>query len=203
MMNLSKVLYRLNKGDIKKAAEVLSRAFHNDADMKKLLPDEEVRKRKLKLIFEPFVRYGILYGEVYAPSSDIEGVSVWTLSSMNINTWRSLRSGFMGLMYRLDKEERVRFTEYGKEIDQKIKGILEQDHWFLFILGVDPKYQQQGFGTKLVKPMLERIDGEHFPVMLDTNKPKNLEFYNRFGFETAKEYQVLGNKHWGLVRQRR
>jgi ribosomal protein S18 acetylase RimI-like enzyme len=92
------------------------------------------------------------------------------------------------------------FTQYGLLLDQKMKGILEQDHWFLFILGVDPKYQKQGFGTAMLDPILGRIDQEKLPVMLDTNKKENLAYYGRFGFKVRKSYQVLGNKHWGLVR---
>lgn len=193
-------LYRIKKKDIPKAADVLSRAFHSGPDMKKLIPDDEARKLKLKMIFEPFVRFGILYGEVYAPSPKIEGVAVWTLSWRSINAWRSIRSGFMGLMFKFDKDEGKRFTEYGKEIEKKMKGILDQDHWFLFILGIDPSYQKQGFGKKLLEPMLDRIDSEKLPLMLDTNKKNNLGYYNRYGFEVRKEYHVLENQHWGLVR---
>jgi hypothetical protein len=49
--------------------------------------------------------------------------------------------------------------------------------------------------------MLERIDGENLPVMLDTNKQKNLAYYERFGFEVVNTYVVLENQHWGMVRR--
>lgn len=196
-----KELYRLNIRDIPRASSVLSSAFVNDPDLKKIIPGKKRRLEKLKIIFQPFVKFGILYGEVYAPSEKIEGVAVWNHSSKKeITFWRSIRSGFLGMVSKIKGPERKLFQQYGDEMDTYTRNIIEGEHWFLFILGIDPDSQRNGFGTRLLEPMLDRIDQEGLPVMLDTNKDANLGYYRRFGFDVEKEYKVLDNQHWGLVR---
>ena len=40
------------------------------------IPDASERKNKSHYIFEFLIRYGVLYGEAYATSSNLEGVAV-------------------------------------------------------------------------------------------------------------------------------
>jgi GNAT superfamily N-acetyltransferase len=196
-------LYRLDMEDVQKASSIMSRAFFEDPDLKMIIPDDDRRREYLKVMFQPFVRFGIIYGEVYVPTPNIEGVAVWNhSSSKSITTWRSIRSGFFGMVSKLNSEERKIFTRYGKEMDARTKYLLKGEHWFLFILGVDPDHQRKGLGTMMLKPMLKRADSENLPVMLDTNKEANISYYERFGFKVKSEYKVLDNQHWGLVREK-
>ncbi|MDG6225972.1 MAG: GNAT family N-acetyltransferase [Candidatus Thermoplasmatota archaeon] len=196
-------LYRLDKSDIKKGSEVLARAFFDDPDMMTLIPDPLMRRKKLPVMFVPFLRFGILYGEVYSPSRKLEGVSFWIRSEENdMNLIRSARSGFISLMFRMESSVMKRFSRYGKEIGENLEGIVKERHWFLFILGVDPEHQKSGYGKMMLEPMLERIDRDNIPILLDTSKEKNVPYYERFGFEVKKRYKVLDNDHWGMVRKR-
>jgi ribosomal protein S18 acetylase RimI-like enzyme len=193
-------LYRLKIDDIPKAAKVLSGAFFHDPDLEKVIPEDTERHNKLKIMFQVFVKFGILYGEVYAPSPKIEGISLWVPSkTKKITSWRAFRSGFMGMVSKLNATERKLFIQYGKEMDEHTLYLLKNEHWFLFILGVDPAHQMKGFGTQLLEPMLKRALSEKVPVMLDTNKEKNVAYYERFGFKVEKRYTVFGNQHWGMV----
>jgi ribosomal protein S18 acetylase RimI-like enzyme len=198
-----KDLYRLGLKDIKKASEVLGRAFFNDPDTMKILPDDDARKDKLKHFFRCFIKFGLLYGEVYAPSPNLEGISIWVHSSTKDITFRrSLRSGFMGLIFKVNGKALNVFGSYGKQMDEATKTVIDEEHWFLFIIGVDPKHQRSGYGKKMIEPMLKRIDDEKLPVMLDTNKQVNIGYYEKFGFDVVKTYRVLENDHWGMVRKR-
>jgi ribosomal protein S18 acetylase RimI-like enzyme len=197
-----KKLYRLRMDDVDRASEVLGRAFFDDPDIMKILPDDGVRKGKLKHFFRCFLKFGILYGEVYAPSSDLEGISVWVHSSTKDMTfWRNVRSGFLGLMFKVSGKALSIFGKYGKQMDEATKSVINEEHWFLFIIGVDPEHQRKGYGKKMIEPMLNRIDGEKLPIMLDTNKQNNVGYYEKFGFEVVKTYKVLENQHWGMVRK--
>jgi ribosomal protein S18 acetylase RimI-like enzyme len=118
----------------------------------------------------------------------------------DITFWRSLRSGFMGMVSKLNRDERMLFTRYGREVDENTKKTIDREHWFLFIIGVDTDLQRRGYGKDMIEAMLRRIDGEKLPIMLDTNKRKNVAYYEKFGFEVKRTYNVLGNDHWGLVR---
>ena len=110
-------LYKLGKEDLDKAAEVLGRAFFDDPDTRKILPDDKVRAEKLKHFFRCFVKFGTIYEEVYAPSSDLEGITIWVHSSTkDMTSTRSLRSGFLGLMFKVDGKAMKVFSSYGKQM---------------------------------------------------------------------------------------
>jgi ribosomal protein S18 acetylase RimI-like enzyme len=83
---------------------------------------------------------------------------------------------------------------YGRFVDNIHHKLLPCPHWYLQIIGVDPLYQGQGFTSRLVRPMLERIDSERMPCALDTNIDQNVAIYRRFGFEVISENKVPGTE---------
>ena len=61
----------------------------------------------------------------------------------------------------------------------------------IFWVNVDPKYQRQGIGTKLIEKVLTTIKSykgkfKAKTVLLTTTKPT---FYEKFGFKKLKEYK--------------
>jgi ribosomal protein S18 acetylase RimI-like enzyme len=65
-------------------------------------------------------------------------------------------------------------------------------HWYLLILGVEPDAQGQGMGGSLIAPILRRADDEGTPCFLNTHKPSNVAFYQRYGFTVVREEAVPG-----------
>ena len=66
----------------------------------------------------------------------------------------------------------------------------KEPHWYLAMLGVDPRHQGCGAGSALLAAQLERIDAEGLPVFLETTGRQNLPLYERFGFEILDEFQA-------------
>jgi GNAT superfamily N-acetyltransferase len=62
-----------------------------------------------------------------------------------------------------------------------------EPHWYLWVLGVDPPRQGQGVGSALLQPVLARADGEGLPCYLETQKERNVPFYQKHGFEVVVE----------------
>ncbi len=58
-----------------------------------------------------------------------------------------------------------------------------EPHMYLALLGVDPSAQGNGIGRLLLQPRLDYCDENGLPVYLETQKPDNLPFYERFGFK--------------------
>ena len=65
-------------------------------------------------------------------------------------------------------------------------------HWYLAVLGVDPRFQRTGAGGPLLQPVLARGDTEGLPAYLETQKPENVPYYRTFGFELVQELDVRG-----------
>lgn len=64
--------------------------------------------------------------------------------------------------------------------------------WYLGVLGVEPDRQGQGWGARLMKPVLARADAAGLPVSLETLREANVAYYRRHGFEVAVSRPLPG-----------
>jgi GNAT superfamily N-acetyltransferase len=62
-------------------------------------------------------------------------------------------------------------------------------HFYLRAIGVDPSAHGRGFGSSLVRPMLERADARQVGSFLQTATRDNVSWYERFGFTIAATYR--------------
>ena len=75
-------------------------------------------------------------------------------------------------------------------------------HWYLMVLGVEPAHQGQGIGRRLIAPVLRQADAAGLPCYLETELPRDVEFYTRHGFAVAEEGHVpgVGLHYWTMSR---
>lgn len=76
----------------------------------------------------------------------------------------------------------------------------EVPHWHLGPVGVDPARQGQGVGSALMQAFCAHVDARGDAAWLETDKPTNVRFYERFGFEVSHEEDVLGVRNWYMLR---
>jgi ribosomal protein S18 acetylase RimI-like enzyme len=77
---------------------------------------------------------------------------------------------------------------------------LREPHWHLGPVAVDAHLQGQGIGRVLMAEYCARLDRMNAIGYLETDKPGNVVFYEKFGFETVAEAQVVGTSNWFLRR---
>jgi len=77
----------------------------------------------------------------------------------------------------------------------------DERHWHLGPISVDAHLQGRGIGSKLMQVFCARVDAAGEEAYLETDKPVNVRFYERFGFEVVGEQTVLGVPNWFMIRQ--
>ncbi len=199
-------LVRLAEDQVKPAAEALARAFQDDPLMAHFIPDASRRKSLLPRWYRMVTRNGVLYGEVYATSASLEGVAAWfPPGKAKITSWRMIRVGGLSLVYfylrTRDVVSRVMsYLEYTSELQERHAPF---PHWYLFPIGVDPIFQGKGYGSRLLRPMLVRIDQENLPCYLETDTERSVSIYQHYGFEVVERGIVPGSEvsHWAMLRE--
>ena len=194
----------LTREQIGPASEMLTRAFFNDSKLTFVLPDEGIRKERGRHLFSFELRYGINYGRVYATSPALEGVAVWLPSERSeITFWRAMRSGGMSLQKGLGKDTMKRLLSFSDMVDAYHKRHAPTLHCYLFFIGVDPRFQGKGFGGKLLRPLLDRMDQKDMPCYLNTQNEKNIPLYEHFGFSIVEQVRLPGTEilHTGMLRK--
>jgi hypothetical protein len=74
--------------------------------------------------------------------------------------------------------------------------------WYVELIGVEPRFQGSGLGTRMLASVLERADGDGAPTYLETAQPNNVGYYERFGFHVVEEVTLIphGPPHWTMIR---
>ncbi|WP_375480060.1 GNAT family N-acetyltransferase [uncultured Nostoc sp.] len=65
-----------------------------------------------------------------------------------------------------------------------------EPHWYLAILGVEPKQQGKGYGSALIQKILQECDRTQTPAYLESSNPSSVPFYERHGFEAIGTIQA-------------
>jgi ribosomal protein S18 acetylase RimI-like enzyme len=77
----------------------------------------------------------------------------------------------------------------------------EERHWHLGPVAVDTHLQGMGIGSKLMRVFCAQMDAAGEDAYLETDKPENVRFYERFGFEVVGEEEVIGVPNWYMTRR--
>ncbi len=76
----------------------------------------------------------------------------------------------------------------------------EEPHVHLGPIGVAPEAQGQGVGTALMQRYLEYLKEERAAGYLETDRPENVGFYERFGFVVRRKELLIGTPVWYMWR---
>jgi GNAT superfamily N-acetyltransferase len=175
--------------DLTALSKTLGRAFYDDPVMTWMMPDDDVRRRKLHRLFASLTRYHHLARggvEVAPHGGGIGGAALWDPPG----EWRTSRLSELRAMPGL-------YLAFGNSlrrglvVEEMMKEVHpEEPHWYLAIIGSDPTVRGKGFGQVLMRSRLDRCDAEHAPAYLESSNPDNVPYYERFGFEVTGEITV-------------
>jgi ribosomal protein S18 acetylase RimI-like enzyme len=196
-------LYRLQKKDIHRAAAVLADAFQRDPVWSAIFGDTKREQRAYA--FETPIRYCLRYGEVYAPSANLEGVAAWVPGELaDMTFWRVLRSGAFLPGMKLGTKVARKMAPIFKpiQVDRK-ENMQGKSFIYLLVIGVASAHQGQGFGGKLLRALIEKSELTGMPLYLETETESNVSMYERYGFQVVKEIAlpVIDLPMWEMTRE--
>jgi ribosomal protein S18 acetylase RimI-like enzyme len=188
-------LLMLTLKELDAATAVLGRAFAEYELLQYYFHDKTQRRAVADTFGFIALSIGLKYGEVYASSEKLEGVVAWLPPGKAFfGGLQIIRSVPISMLFRFGRQGASRMWAYGRYIDNLHRKLVPYPHWYLQIIGVAPPHQGQGFSSRLVRSVLERIDRERMPCFLETNTAKNVAIYRRFGFEVVSEDKVPGTE---------
>jgi GNAT superfamily N-acetyltransferase len=182
------------KADIAQLAHVLGRAFYDDPVAMWIMPDDRKRAAHLNKFFGTVTRRHHLAGggvqvardESAIGASAIAAAALWDPPGRWKQTPREqvmmIPSFIRGFGLRLSVGRKL-----GELLELMKRHHPEEPHWYLAVIGSDPAVRGKGFGQVLMRSRLDRVDAEHAPAYLESSKPENVPYYQRFGFDVTGE----------------
>ena len=193
----------IKKSDLAILSRVMSRAFFTNPTTLYCLPDESGRSDKLDWFLRIALRCGQKYGSVHTTDEE-EGAAIWlSPSHVYLSLFQLLKQGFSTAPFRLGMGPLGRLFNCLNYFEKLQKSDMPDDHWYLFLLAVDPPQQGKGIGRRLIRPILQRADSEKTSCYLETDKPGNVTFFQKNGFKINREDDVpKGGPHfWTMIRK--
>jgi len=197
--------YRVQKGDIIRAGKVLADAFQHDPLWNKIYEGESDIEKRFRAHFEVPVRYCLKYGEVYAPSEDLEGVVAWVPGKYaDMTAWRIIRSGAVGAAMRMGSNASKKMRLVFKPVtEDRHEHMARSTYLYLLVVGVATRSQGKGFGRKLIGAVIEKSEREGLQLYLETELEENVKMYEHFGFRLLKRITlpIVDLPMWEMVRK--
>ena len=182
----------------------MARAFYDDPVMSWLLPGASARLGQLTLLFATMTRHHHLAGggvEVARDGPGIGAAALWDPP----NRWQESRWAQLAQVPAYLRVFGYRSAK-GRAVQKMMKRTHpEEPHWYLAAIGSDPTVRGQGFGQVLMRSRLARCDTEYCPAYLESSKPENVPYYERFGFTVIRtiELPMGGPPMWAMWREPR
>jgi GNAT superfamily N-acetyltransferase len=173
----------MGPADVEPVAHALAESFHDDPVWSWLVPDPARRPRVLERSFDLWLRRLWLRHDACFTSMDLVGGALWAPPGH----WHVSALGQLRLMP-------PSIAIYGRYAGRAIRMLGKLDarhpraaHWYLPVIGVAPEHQGRGFGSALMKPILDRCDRDGVPAYLESSSERSRALYERNGFAVREE----------------
>lgn len=204
-------LYRVQKEDLPKLEQLLNVCFAHDPLYETLIPDPEIRKKLMPELFHCDMDEFYETCEIFADSKDLNGILVVSDEAEPYNIFRFYLSEAKAALQTdtfLIKEDPSLKTLHNflKGEDYLNSSWTDQLHQnqrlHIIYLAVSPSVQHHGIAANLINETINYATRHNLMISLETHNPKNVEFYQHFGF---KIYGVVEKnfslKQYCLIRE--
>ena len=177
--------------DVPALAKTLGRAFGDDPVFCWLQPDAGKRATALPGLFGAMARHHFLGGggvEVATSESGVGAAALWDPPG----GWDQAPREQVRMLPAVIRCFRGRLGVARALAEEMKANHPEEPHWYLAMIGSDPRVRGAGYGNALLRSRLDRCDAEGAPAYLESSNPDNIPYYMRFGFEVTGEIAMPG-----------
>lgn len=198
-------LSRMRKNDIERYAECAALAYR-DYPLFHYLTEGRCEHEVIKTIIS---------SSIYAMNKDVVGISTDEEANAialfappqytGSKTVPFLLNGGLKLSFIAPISTFFRLLNYENHAMKLKKQYTNHDCWYLYNLTVKPAYQNNGAGSKLLRPMLEYFDRIKEGCYLETHDEKNVGLYQHFGFDLVDVSEIPRTdvKQYSMLRKPR
>jgi len=165
---------------------LLTQCFDGNKSVNYIIPQDRHRTRGIQRLMEYSFDYCRLFGEVYL-SDDKQGCALIIYPQQVKTTLRSILLD-LRLIFRCIGLVNLRKALQREAMIKKLHP--REPFCYLWFIGVAPKSQQKGIGSKLLKELLDQCNRQDLPVYLETSVERNIPWYEQSGFTTYNQLDL-------------
>ena len=182
-------LHRITEEEKPKMFETLIDAMSEYPKQNLIFPKIRDRLNSIAATVYFYGQFDFYYGAAFSTDEEINEVAMVVHSDVNdLSEERMRQAGCYSEEYEkavgaLTEAQRQLRDDFFDELD-RLEATLTfpQPHLYIDFVGVAGHYQGQGRGHRLVESICRYADREGLPLMLFTNSPEDIRFYQSMGF---------------------
>jgi|SRR5215468_4022185 len=191
----------LNTDELHGAARLLGRGMRdNPANVRTLgIRNADRRCRALMRFFVPVLHGLYERGLILGAFRDGSLVGVCGIAWPGLcqPTWLEKLNVIPSVAFGNPLAAPIRMLMWAREWARRDPG---EPHWHLGPVAVDSYVQGQGIGRAMLSEFCARADRSGGLSYLETDKPENVRFYQKFGFTVIAEAEILHVPNWFMSR---
>lgn len=172
--------------DRKAAVELLTQSFDSNKSVEYVIKGGPKRQAQIRALMEYAFDRCMLFGEVYV-SDDKKACALVLLPHRKKTTLKSIELEIKFLFFCSSIKKLSKILKREEAIKNSHT---EKKYAHLWFLGVTPKEQGKGFGSKLLNELTDYYCKRALPVYLETSTLTNLPWYRKHGFAIIKELSI-------------
>lgn len=175
---------------------ILTKSFDTNQSVNYIVKQDAKRAQRVRALMDYSFEVCYLFGDVFL-SDDKKACALITYPDKKKTNLKSIlldvKLIFFAVGLKNIKKTLARETLINKVQPKELK-------YYLWFIGVDPEYQNEGIGSVLLDEIIEDSEHKKRPIYLETSTLKNLPWYQKFGFQIYHELD-LSYKLFFLKRQ--
>lgn len=142
------------------------------------------------------------YGRCFIPEQHY-GVSIWSCPLSENKQAQKNEQKKHFIQQNMGEKSLNAYQSMCQFMGHQSAALIDDNAWYLSIIGILPEYQGQGLGPGLIEDVLTEADQNMVPCYLETFTPRNMTFYQRQGFETIADFKepFADARYWIMQRQ--
>ncbi len=158
---------------------ILVNAFDANKSINYIIPADRKRCKRLRELMAYSFELCMLFGEVYL--TEDQKACAWVLlldrRKQHLKTiWLAIKLAFLAIGL-----SNIRKVMKREATVKKVQ--MSGPVYYLWFIGVQPSFQGNGTGSRLLETLLKRADELGRLVCLETSTVRNLPWYEKNGFE--------------------
>ena len=166
--------------------DILTDSFETNQSVNYIVKQDNKRIKRIRSLMDYSFEVCYSYGEVFL-SNNKKACALVLFPDKKKTTFKSILLdiklilscvGLNNIMKAMNRESKIKALQH------------KQLMYYLWFIGVDPKYQNSGIGTDLMDEVIKDSNLKERPIYLETSTLKNLPWYKKFGFDIYNELDL-------------
>jgi predicted N-acetyltransferase YhbS len=167
-------------------ADILAHSFDDNRSVNYIIKQDKKRAKRIKKLMEYSFDMCYSFGDVFL-SDDRKACALLLLPDKKKTNLKSILSdiklivaciGLSNLIKAMNREAKIK-KMHPKEL-----------MYYLWFIGVDPKEQNKGIGSILLREVIKESLSMQRTIYLETSTLKNIPWYKKFGFKIYNELDL-------------